>query len=345
MTWLGWAKLRPASRPEQAPRQGDLLPTDIARRPPVKWRISLDGAPIGWARQEIERLEDGQGSVTSQVHLERLSIDHVLKRGLGNLAMIAARGLGQYPRELTLTIDNRMRFDHFGQLLSFRASVQEGEWGECIRLQGTVYDDQLVVKAYLTLGKDPIRDEAHEPLKELRLRLPENRLLTNSLAPRSQFENLRVGQTWTFETYNPLFPTQPMQTVQATVIGKEMLQQGEERQRTFHVVYERATDDGLSVERGLGDLWVKPDGVVVRQRLTWGTLTLMFDRLPEETQLTPILSPEQAKLTTNSPGLGAAVDSDRRCFESLRRPLGRSLAVAGDPNRRGIRIPRGQWSG
>ena len=46
---------------------------------------------------------------------------------------------------------------------------------------------------------------------------------------------------------------------------------------TYYVVYQRSDDDGLSVERDLGELWVADDGTVMKQSAHWGQLNLEFE--------------------------------------------------------------------
>ena len=280
MTWLTWTKIFPSTQLVQAPKHADILPETPSRLPTIHWQISLNGKAIGWATHDVERHGDGQGTLASTVQLEKLSADQVFRRDFTNLAMLAAPKMEtkvKDQRQMTLTIQNTMQLEYFGQLSSFECSVTEDKLGECIKLQGTVHEDELVVKAYLLFPVLGNRKTA--PLQELRLPLPADMLVTDCLSPRPHFGRLKLGQTWTFETYNPLFPSHPMQTINARVVGKQILQQEGRDIRTFHVVYERADNNGLSIGRQLGDVWVTRDGKVVRQSMTWGSLELTFDRL------------------------------------------------------------------
>ena len=280
MSWLTWTKLRPASRSIQSPQQDDMLPREAVRLDPIRWRISVNGRPFGWAAHDIERFSDGQGRVDSTVRIEKLSIDQVLEQGFGSLGALLSRGLdpdralGLGP--VSLTIRNAMRFDSFGQLEGFESLVQEDTWGECIRLTGTVRESQLLIKAYLVVGGEP-GEASVEPVYQSVLELPPDKLVVDSLAPQPRFRDLKVGQRWTFETYHPFFPTRPLQSVDAVVEERRMLRIGDQDVRTFHVVYRRGRDDGLSLDRHLGDVYVTSDGTVVRQTLSWGGITLTFD--------------------------------------------------------------------
>jgi hypothetical protein len=284
MSWLGWTKLRPAARLGQSPQHNDILPAEAVRLSPIRWRISLGGKPLGWAAHNVERFADGRGEVKSTVRLERLQVEQVLEQGFGSLGSLLSRGLsghtGGEMATISLTIDSSMGFDHFGQLEGFASSVQEDRWGECIRIVGSVRADQLLVKAYLSLGQEN-GAAVLEPVSQNIFPLPADKLVADSLAPHPRLRNLKVGQHWTFESYHPFFPTRPLQTLEALVEDRRMLRRDGEDVWTFHVVYRRATDDGLSLERRVGEVFVMADGTVVRQSLTWGGIKLAFDLLSE----------------------------------------------------------------
>jgi hypothetical protein len=279
MGWLTWTKLRPAGRLGQPPPLEDVLPLQAVRMPRSDWQISLNDQPLGWATHQVERFADGQGEVISRVRLERLPIEQALEQGFGSLGSLISRGLGGSGPglgDVSLTVDNVMRFDHFGQLESFDSTVHEDQWGECIRIVGTVRENQLLVKAYLRLG--PEGDEnVLKPVYQNVLPLPADKLVLDSLAPRPRLRNLRIGQHWTFESYHPFFPTRPLQTLEARVEERRMLRIDGQDVWTLRVVYRRAADDGLSLEQRVGDVYVTDDGTVVRQTMTWGGLTLVFD--------------------------------------------------------------------
>jgi hypothetical protein len=284
MSWLSWTKLRPAVRLGQSPQQDDVLPREAVRLSPIRWRIFLNGEPLGWAVHDVERFLDGRGRVDSTVRIERLPVEQALQQGFGSLGSLLSRGLARESAgalgTLSLTIESSMRFDHFGQLEGFESTVLEDRRGECIRIVGSVRETQLLVKAYLLLGFDR-RESVREPVYQDILHLPADKLVVDSLAPRPRLRELSVGQHWTFETYHPFFPTRPLQTLEARVEDRRMLRIDDQDVWTFHVVYQRSADDGLSLERRVGDVFVTADGTVVRQTLTWGGITLSFDLLPE----------------------------------------------------------------
>jgi hypothetical protein len=292
MTWLGWTKLRPAAQQPRAPQHDDVLPLAAGKLPPIFWEITLNGTRIGWASHDVQRLADGQGRVQSTVRIDRLSVDDVMHQGWGGLGGLLARGLsGGASREavvVRLLVTSSMQFDHFGQLQGFECLVSEDAWGECVRMQGAVRDDHLFVQAYLLMsGTDG--EGRKEPVYQTKLPLPPDQIVVDSLAPRPRFGRLRVGQSWTFETYNPLRPTRPLQRVVASVVGRQTIRFGQRDERTYHVRYVEADDDGLSLERDLGELWVSASGAVLRQTMRWGKMVLAFERIERAADAPPDL--------------------------------------------------------
>ena len=77
---------------------------------------------------------------------------------------------------------------------------------------------------------------------------------------------------------------------------------------TFRVAYLRGEDDGLSLDRHLGDVYVRDDGTVIRQSLKWGNMNLRFDRLPENAEAT--FTTERPSVRTRSPE-NVSPDSER----------------------------------
>lgn len=283
MSWLGWAKLRPAVNQNEPPQNRDVLPADAVELAPVRWRITVNNSEIGWAMHQVKREEDGQGMVESTVRIDQLTLDQLLQQGFGRLGSLFTRGLGDGSAEfgmLQMTIENAMHFDHFGELEHFACSVREDAWGELIQLNGTVREGELFLRAYLVMDDSQGQTQT-EPVYQKVLALPPDKLVIDSLSPRPRFGQLRVGQHWQFESYNPLMPTRPLQTLDATVEERRALRYGGREVMTLRVVYRALDDGGLSLDDELGEVWVTEDGTVLRQTFRWGQMVLEFDRLPD----------------------------------------------------------------
>jgi len=279
MSWLGWTHFRPSAYPDRTPRQADILPLRAEQLPPVHWRILINDQVVGTAEQRIERHPDGHGSLRSRVELNDISVDQIVHQGVGQLLSLmspSANDVANYGR-LTLTIDNTVRFDQFGRLNAIECRVAEKSLGDCVQLHGTTLDYKLRLRAYLLIASGT-GSGTHEPIHEMSLPLPEERMLVDSLSPRTRFSNLSQGQTWTFDTYNPLMPTRPLQVVEATVAGRQAITLARKNWFAFHVTYERADATGLSLSRHIGDVWVTEEGDVLKQTASLGPMSLTFER-------------------------------------------------------------------
>lgn len=282
MAWLGYHHLALLPSQMEAPRPQEVLPVETGELKPIRWKLLLDDQPIGWAVHRVRRQDDGYGEIASTVRIEKLSIEHVLRQGIGSLGSLVLRGASKeeisLPESVSITVENQVRFDEYAQLQGFTCKVREDLWGECVHLQGDVDgDDQIQVKAFLTLNERP-DEPLGKPLYKTTLRLPDDRSVMDSLAPNPQLRGLRLGQRWSLQTYRPLFPTSPLQLVEAYVASRELVRVGDDVYPTMHVVYERSAQEPLSWERRLGDAWVLDDGTVIRQSLSWGKFTLTFER-------------------------------------------------------------------
>ncbi|MDG2385030.1 MAG: hypothetical protein P8N76_25385 [Pirellulaceae bacterium] len=301
MAWLTTTKLIPPLRTGSPPRYEDVLPSEAVQLPPERWSIRLNQRVIGVALNRIRRDPDGRGSISSSVTIPELSLQDLVNQQFGGLSASLLTGFGSDSADaqpLRFHLENEMSFDHFGELTGFDCLVDVADLQDCITLRGTVLDDKLQLVAYLKL---PDANSDEEPVPKVvhkgQIKLPPDSLLADSLSPRSRFGQLRVGQTWTFQSYRPLTPTHPLQSIEATVESREMIEWNSEQIRAYHVVYRRPVGVILNIDQTLGHVWVRSDGQVLRQSVRWGSLELTFERLPS--------SPEEAR---NSPAVEERTD-------------------------------------
>jgi hypothetical protein len=284
-TWLTWTKLIPPLRTGDPPRYEDVLPDRAVMLPPVHWLIELNGKPLGTATNEVSRQADGNGRVRSEIRIRGLSVEDLLQPTFGMLGSVIQRSFGRSGPgpELNLNVENQMYFDAFGQLQAFECRVDVADLDEWIRLRGTVHETKLRLSAFV--GRDSSDDALRNPSPPVfrsEVELPADRLVADSLSPRPRFGRLQIGQKWTFQMYRPLLPSQPLELVEAHVDRLEEIAWEGRMLSAYHVVYRRAAGSILSLDQDLGQLWVLPDGTVVRQTLQWGSLTLTFDRQPAD---------------------------------------------------------------
>ena len=111
--------------------------------------------------------------------------------------------------------------------------------------------------------------------------LPADTLVSDSLTPRAELRNLSLGQTWTFPVYRAFPPNSPVQIVQGQVEQHEIIFWDSRDVETMLVVYRAAGGPGLNFSDGpLGKEWVRRDGVVLQQEVSFSGLSLRFERLP-----------------------------------------------------------------
>src|SRR5690606_38020763 len=95
-----------------------------------------------------------------------------------------------------------------------------------------------------------------------------NSLMNDELSPQSRMPNLRVGQTWTVPLYSPFrSPHSPMDILQAAVEDEEAIIWDGERTEVRVVVYRGDPGSGRGSEDVRGRMWVRADGVVLRQEV------------------------------------------------------------------------------
>lgn len=286
MAWFARTHLGTTAENQPPPPQQELLPTEPRRLEPIRWRLSLDGRPVGWAEHRVQRREDGFGEIASTVRIERLSVEQLAQQGLGGLGAMLLRGVGQGGTDLadplSMTVESVLRFDEFGQFHGFNCQVLEDDWGECIHLQGVVVDETLRLKAYLLIG-DLVGEgqegrERGKPVFETRLPMPPDGTLTDAFMPSPQMRGLAVGDHWTWDSYLAFFPMSPLKTMEAEVVEEESIEVDGRSTKAFRVEYRRGPEDALSLDRRLGNAWVLADGTVVRQTLVWGQFEIEFAR-------------------------------------------------------------------
>jgi hypothetical protein len=94
--------------------------------------------------------------------------------------------------------------------------------------------------------------------------------------------HLRVGQTWTVPLYNPFrTPHSPMEILQATVERDEHITWDSRRTRVRLIVYRGDTGAGRGNDDVRGRMWVRDDGVVLRQEVVVFRSPVQFERVPD----------------------------------------------------------------
>jgi len=275
MGWLLSTKVLPTLTNGQPPDYGDMLPmTEVVNPDPVRWSIRWNAKEIGWAENKITRSMDGTGRIQSEVRFEELPVDQMLQDLLGVMGRFASPMLGEIG-EIDLTVLTSLDFDHYGVLNRLDTTVTVGDLDDLLHVQGRVSDDKLDLRARVRTG-----DKSSDIYRDKEIHLPPDALLTDSFSPRPKLANLRVGQTWNFQSYQPLMPHSPLTLIQAHVEREELLEWNGQMVRTRKVAYSRDSGSGISSTRKpVAELWVRKDGTVLRQDLMLAHVKVQFIRI------------------------------------------------------------------
>ena len=186
-------------------------------------------------------------------------------------------------------------FDPLGHLSRFESSVAFGGQEPFVKVRGSV--DGAKMALWIRVGDiQPIETEVP---------IPRNAMLGDTLSPQSRLPRLREGQVWTMESYSPLRPpNSPSEILCATVESRTPVLWNGEVADAFLVVYR--SDPGAAIGSAgspRGKLWVRRDGMVLRQQVMAFRSTLTFVRLPDR-ESAPCLGigERQVRTASSDPG-------------------------------------------
>lgn len=279
-SWLLTTKILPTLNPGRPPDYAQLLPQIPVREPvPVRWSIRWNGSDIGWAENKISRRPDGTGQIVSEVQFRQLPVNELLGDVMGIVGRLItpwAEDLGQ----LDLRVLTKMEFDNYGALSRFTTNADVGELTELLQVEGHVAEDTLDLAARVQSGEDA----PTEIYRNKEIALPPDALVADTFSPRPRLSSIRVGQTWTFQSYQPLMPHSPLTLIEAKVEQEELIEWNGTMVRARKVAFRKDAGSGISsTRRPVSETWVMHDGTVVRQDLWLANVKVQFVRMPEVT--------------------------------------------------------------
>jgi hypothetical protein len=266
MTWLSITKILPPLRIGEPPNYRAIIERDN-NAPPVCWSIHFNDEVLGWAATRVEHRPDEMTAMQGRVFLTQLPLDELTPTWLSGVIKPLLRNTG------TLSVDarNQLDIDPLGRLVSFESRVQIAKMPDAIRIHGQV--EGTVLRITVKLPDLVYKDERY---------LPPNAFVGNELLPQAVLPGLHVGQTWTMPVYSPFRPHKsPMEVLQAQVERHEAIVWNATTVNTLVVVYRTDSGNGLDAQhKPRGKLWVRNDGLVLRQEMTFFNSPLSFLRLP-----------------------------------------------------------------
>lgn len=261
MSWLIAEKVAPPLRVGDRP--APVNQAQPAARTPVAWQLLLNEQPLGWAATDSLQRPDRILELRNRVHLDRFPLQEI--------SPWLARLLDPNGRDGNLPFDTDSRLEISGQrLLGFHTSLSFGEIKDAILVHGTAEGSRL--KLHIKAG-----EFSHTTTADLAA----DRLVGDSLSPRTRLADLSVGQTWTEPVYNPLQPpTSPVQILQATVERTEPIAWNGQIVKTSVVVYRDDPGSDSPSRLARARAWVAGDGEVLKQEVFLLGVKLLFLRLP-----------------------------------------------------------------
>ncbi len=296
MSWLVVVKILPSFAVGDPPNRYAILSAQ-AKEQRVGYEVRWNEASVGSALVCGERLAGGGTLTTGRVQFDRLPVREMIPQGIVKLVGLD----GAVPDHIQFDAQHQVLFHANGRLQRFDSTISLGPQVSKILVEGFVAGDTVV----LTIRSAGATYATRRPL-------PRNVMVSNGLMPQSRMPGLREGQKWTIEVYSPLRPpTDPMEILQAEVVGRDLISWGGDLENAWLVVYRG--DPGAKVGRSGKErawLWVRDDGVVLQHRMAVFDGTLTFVRLPsgKELELERRFSAEQP---TNAQTVEKAAEAEQ----------------------------------
>jgi len=266
MGWLAVAKILPPLRVGEPPSYVSILKESLDQ-PPVCWSIRLQDRSIGWAASRVARRKDGITDLWSRVYLAELPLDDIVPSWVGAVLRPMLQNLGP------MDVDKKSRLivDPLGRLVGFESKVRVANLLDAIKVQGQI--EGAMLKLTVQSGEVSYKLERY---------LPPDALMTDEMSPQTHMPGLRVGQTWTVPLYSPFRPpNSPMEILQATVEREDRMTWESQPINSRIIVYRNDPGSGHAGDEIRGRVWVRDDGLVLRQEVTVFKSRLQFVRLPE----------------------------------------------------------------
>jgi hypothetical protein len=269
MTWLVKDKVLPLILVGEPPSISNVIEAQRGK-PAVGWKVLFDDQPLGWALADTKLQKSGLTEIRGRVHFDSLPLDKVIPGWLQPLSRI----FGSSADKSQLDAGSLLTVDGLGHQVRFDLTLLLEPLKEIISVRGTVEGGQAMLQVRMPSGSF----EQSVPLSS-------SSLLSDALSPQPQTElpGLRTGQTWTVPIYTPLWPEKNrLEIFRATVLeGMQPITWNGEVVSAFVVEYRSESRSGPGSRKPHGRLWVRRDGVVLRQEAMIFGSTITFDRMSD----------------------------------------------------------------
>ena len=280
MSWLVKEKVLPPLLTGPPPDQQTLIEA-AEEDQEVTWLIRWNQCPIGKARSQTQRDNDGTVRMTTDVHFDHLPLSGMLPDWLANLPALASlkavprksdsQAAVSYPVDSSFETDatSELLISPEGKLQQINSSITLVSLGQTIDLVGKIEESEMVLDVL-----------AEGFSYNTKIALSPKVLMSNALTPQTHLPNLRTGQTWMVGTLNPFsYPVGSVEMMYAKVIGREPYNIKGQTIAAWIIEYHEQPNVEYAGKHGSRcRLWVHPDGMVLRQELRLFKSTLIFER-------------------------------------------------------------------
>lgn len=262
MGWLTMDKVLPQLREGDPPTYRALF--DQLDDGPVIWDLYVNERAVGRSKSEMKKLDNGGLQIKTELALmSQLSLSELLPE---SLRLTFLPELNRLPAK-GAQIDSQLEVNRSGRLLGMEATLRWGDFVDVLRISGAVVDNELQLVTQVNKVSLP-------PIK---IPLSSETQLVESFAPQSRLMGLRLGQSWTMPVFSPLQPATPVEVLQAVVAREEPIFWDGHICSTLVVEYRKGSGAGGAQEIR-GRMWVRIDGLVLKQQATLLTSQLVFVR-------------------------------------------------------------------
>jgi len=269
MGWLVTTKVMPSLLVGEPPSYPTILAAQRSE-PPAGWVILWEERRLGWAISKTRPLPQAITEIRSLIHFDDLPLDELMPDWLRTMVPPIGRQRVKVPVESR----SSLVFDPLGKLSRFESWVRLDVQEPFVKMRGTV--DGAKMALWLRVGD-------LQPF-ETDVAVPRDAMLGDTLSPQSRLPGLRQGQAWTVESYSPLRPpNSPKEILYAAVESRMPLTWEGRTVDTLVVVYRTDPGNAVGGSGGArGKIWVRRDGTVLKQQVTFFRSTLTFLRMGQQ---------------------------------------------------------------
>ncbi|MCA9122603.1 MAG: hypothetical protein H6822_26075 [Planctomycetaceae bacterium] len=276
MAWLLTEKVIPPMLGGDPPDYQIALEPTKSEELPDTWKLRWKERTVGFAASRVEERPTGELDRLSFVEFEDLPVESVLSESLGAVAAVV-KPLVQGTRgfDLDMVVATRMTFDINRRLSRFDTTIDLSDVPDFLRIEGIVQEKgKLTIVSQVSSG-----GAGHGQSFKHSIQLPPEALVESAFSPRPELKGLYIGQKWTIPVVRAFAVNSPIQMLQAEVEQHDIIMWGSDEVETKLVVYRTEAGSGVQATRDpISREWVRDDGTILRQQVSFSGLELTFER-------------------------------------------------------------------